>query len=108
MLSRGDILPLIGGLQKVQLSTLDGKVEIENIEEQKIKTFFNKKIEDFYPDNCDFIEIDSEISNGKSFGVCKNPSLNSITSLINADSGGAISIDIPHTVLYSLASTDLS
>jgi hypothetical protein len=66
----------------------------------------NKSIEDFYPDDCDFVDLDFTITSGKFFGACKGTTSKSITILIDASSNGVLGVDIPIQMLYSLPSTD--
>ncbi len=66
----------------------------------------DKTIEDFYPDDCNFVDLDVTITIGQSFGVCKGTTSKSITILIDADSDGMLEVDIPIEMLYSLPSTD--
>lgn len=66
----------------------------------------DKSIEDFYPDDCDFVDLDVTITSGKSFGICKETHSRSITILIDSNSNGTLKVDIPIKILYSLPSKD--
>ncbi len=61
-------------------------------------------IEDFYPDDCTFVDLDVSMSNGKSYGVCKAE--RAVTILIDASSDGYLKVDIPISMVYSLPSSN--
>ena len=61
-------------------------------------------IEDFYPDGCTFVDLDVTMSNGKSYGICKEGI--SVTILIDATDDGSLQVDIPIEMVYSLPSSD--
>ena len=61
-------------------------------------------IEDFYPDDCAFVDLDVTMSNGKSYGICKEGT--AVTILIDATDDGSLQVDIPIEMVYSLPSSD--
>ncbi|MDH3341396.1 MAG: hypothetical protein OEL84_08945 [Nitrosopumilus sp.] len=61
-------------------------------------------IEDFYPDGCTFVDLDVTMSNGKSYGICKEGT--AVTILIDAARDGYLEVGIPISMVYSLPSSD--
>ena len=61
-------------------------------------------IKDFYPDDCTFVDLDVIMSNGKSYGICKEGI--SVTILVDATDDGSLQVDIPIEMVYSLPSSD--
>jgi hypothetical protein len=66
----------------------------------------NKSIDDFYPNDCDFVDLDVTLTSGKVFGACKGTTSKFITILIDAPSNGVLEVDIPIQMVYSLPSAD--
>ena len=66
----------------------------------------NKTIRDFYPDDCQFVDLDVSMTSGQSYGVCKEINSMAVTILIDSDSDGSLEIDLPIRVVYSLPSQD--
>ena len=66
----------------------------------------HKTIDDFYPDDCQFVDLDVSMTSGKSFGVCKKITSSGVTILIDSDSGGSLEVDLPIQMVYSLPSKD--
>ena len=66
----------------------------------------NKTIDDFYPDDCQFVDLDVLMTSGKSFGVCKKTASMGVTILIDSDSNGFLEVDLPIQMVYSLPSKD--
>lgn len=56
--------------------------------------------------DCEPIDIDYEISGGKTEVVCKSQQLNSVKAFVDANSNGTLTLDIPKHVLYALGSDD--
>ena len=65
-----------------------------------------KTIADFYPDDCQFVDLDVLMTSGKSFGVCKKTASRGVTILIDSASSGSLEIDLPIQMVYSLPSKD--
>lgn len=61
-------------------------------------------IKDFYPDGCTFVDLDVAMSNGKSYGICKEGT--AVTILIDAADDGSLQVDLPIEMVYSLPSSD--
>lgn len=61
-------------------------------------------IEDFYPDDCTFVDLDVAMSNGKSYGICKEGT--AVTILIDAADDGSLQVNLPIETVYSLPSSD--
>ena len=66
----------------------------------------HKTIDDFYPDGCQFVDLDVLMTSGKSFGVCKKTASNGVTILVDSASSGSLEIDLPIQMVYSLPSKD--
>jgi len=66
----------------------------------------DKTIRDFYPDDCQFVDLDVPMTSGQSYGVCKEINSSGVTILIDSDSDGTLEIDLPIRMVYSLPSQD--
>ena len=66
----------------------------------------NKTMDNFYPDDCQFVDLDVLMTSGKSFGVCKKTASSGVIILIDSDSSGSLEIDLPIQTVYSLPSKD--
>lgn len=66
----------------------------------------NKSIRDFYPDNCEFVDIERTITDGKVYGICKEADAPVITILVDAYSDGTLEVNIPIEMVYVLNSKD--
>lgn len=66
----------------------------------------DKKLQDFYSDNCSFVELEHSISDGKVYGICKDIENPSITIQAKAYSDGTMQVNIPLEMVYTLNSRD--
>ena len=56
--------------------------------------------------DCEPIDIDYEISDGKISMICKSQDTNSVKVFVDANSNGTFTLDIPKHILYALGSDD--
>ena len=88
-----------GIIDVIVINTIGNFTEIMNL----IKSD-NITIDNFYPDNCEIVNLEHSISAGKVYGICEKG--NSVTALIDASSGAIFEVNIPIEMVYSLPSTN--
>jgi hypothetical protein len=77
-----------GIIDVIVINTIGNFTEIMNL----IKSD-NITMENFYPDNCEIVNLEHSISAGKVYGICEKG--NYVTALIDASSGAIFEVNIP-------------
>ncbi|MCV0371935.1 MAG: hypothetical protein K5793_00040 [Nitrosarchaeum sp.] len=88
-----------GTIDVTVVNTIGNFTEIVNL----IKSD-NITMDNFYPNNCDFVNLKHSISAGNVYGICEKE--NSVFALLDASSDAIFEVDIPIDMVYSLPSTD--
>jgi len=66
----------------------------------------DKKLQDFYPNNCSFVDLNHTISDGIVYGICKENDSPGITIQAKAYSDSKLQVNIPQKMVYTLGSKD--